>query len=106
MYRKFRNVPIFEDFFTHLSIFLRVGKYATCREMGCKAVKENVSIFEPIMCNMMEGKNSKKRKKNAVKRIEIKQVVSSVEIQKGAITIQRCSSENQKGAFAIDFIQR
>ena len=28
--------------------------------------------------------------------------ISSVESQKGAITIQRCSVENQKGAIAID----
>ena len=31
---------------------------------------------------------------------------SSVESQKGAITIQRCSVENQKGVIAIDFVQR
>ena len=30
---------------------------------------------------------------------------SSVESQKGAITIQRCSVENKKGAVAIDFVQ-
>ena len=30
----------------------------------------------------------------------------SFENQKGAITIQRCFFENQKGAIAIDFVQR
>ena len=30
--------------------------------------------------------------------------ISSVESQKGAITIQRCSVENQKGAIAIDIV--
>ena len=30
---------------------------------------------------------------------------SSVESQKGAISIQRCSAENQKGAMEIDFVQ-
>ena len=32
--------------------------------------------------------------------------ISSVESQKGASIIQRCSTENQKGAIAIDFVQR
>ena len=32
--------------------------------------------------------------------------ISSVENQKGAITIHRCSIENQKGAIAIDIVQR
>ena len=32
--------------------------------------------------------------------------ISSVESQKGTITIQRCSIENQKGAITIDFVQR
>ena len=31
---------------------------------------------------------------------------SSVESQKAAITIQRCSVENQKGTIAVDFVQR
>ena len=30
----------------------------------------------------------------------------SVESQKGAITIQRCSVQNQKGTIAIDFVQQ
>ena len=30
-------------------------------------------------------------------------VISTIESQKGAITIQRCSVENQKGAITIDF---
>ena len=30
--------------------------------------------------------------------------ISSVESEKGTITIQRCSVENQKGATAIDFV--
>ena len=33
-------------------------------------------------------------------------IFSSVESQKGAITIQICSIENQKGAIAIDFVQQ
>ena len=32
--------------------------------------------------------------------------ISSVENQKGTITIQRYSIENQKGAITIDFLQR
>ena len=32
--------------------------------------------------------------------------ISSAENQKGIITIQRCSIENQKGAVAIEFAQR
>ena len=32
--------------------------------------------------------------------------ISSVESQKGVIADQRCSVENQKGAIAIDFVQR
>ena len=32
--------------------------------------------------------------------------ISSVDCQKGAITIQRCSIENQKGAIAIDIVQQ
>ena len=32
--------------------------------------------------------------------------MSSAESQKGAIADQRCSVENQKGAIAIDFVQR
>ena len=32
--------------------------------------------------------------------------ISSVESQKGAITIQRCSVENQKGVVATDIVQR
>ena len=32
-------------------------------------------------------------------------IMLSVESE-GAITIQRCSAENQKGAIAIDFVQR
>ena len=32
--------------------------------------------------------------------------ISSVESQQGAITIQRCSVENQKGAIATDVVQR
>ena len=32
--------------------------------------------------------------------------ISSVESQKGVIADQRCSAENQKGAIAIDFVQR
>ena len=35
----------------------------------------------------------------------IRNIISSVESQKGAITIQRCSFENQKGALTIDFVQ-
>ena len=31
--------------------------------------------------------------------------ISAVESQKGAITIQRCSIENQKGTIVIDFVQ-
>ena len=31
--------------------------------------------------------------------------ISSVESQKGTITIQRCSVENQNGAVTIDFVQ-
>ena len=33
-------------------------------------------------------------------------IISSVESQKDAITIQRCSVENQKGAIIINFVQR
>ena len=33
-------------------------------------------------------------------------IKASVESQKGAITIQRCSVDNQKSAFVIDIIQR
>ena len=33
-------------------------------------------------------------------------IKSSVESQKGTITIQGCSVEKQKGAIAIDFVQR
>ena len=32
--------------------------------------------------------------------------ISSIESDKGAITIQRCSVENQKGAITIDFVHR
>ena len=32
--------------------------------------------------------------------------ISSIKGQKGAFTIQRCSVENQKSAFAIDFVQQ
>ena len=32
--------------------------------------------------------------------------ISSVESKKGIIADQRCSVENQKGAIAIDFVQR
>ena len=35
----------------------------------------------------------------------MKDLILSVESQKGAITIQRCSVENQKGDIAIDFVQ-
>ena len=35
-----------------------------------------------------------------------KPYISSVESQKGAITIPRCSIENQKGAITIDIAQR
>ena len=31
---------------------------------------------------------------------------SSVDSQKGVIADQRCPAENQKGAIAIDFVQR
>ena len=31
--------------------------------------------------------------------------VSSLENQKGIITVQRCSIENQKGTIAIDIVQ-
>ena len=31
---------------------------------------------------------------------------SSVESQKGIISVQRCSTENQKGGIAIDFVQQ
>ena len=36
----------------------------------------------------------------------IMEYIPSVENQKGAITFQRCSVENQKGTSAIDFVQR
>ena len=32
--------------------------------------------------------------------------ISSAESQKGVDAFQRCSIENQKGAIAIDFVQR
>ena len=32
--------------------------------------------------------------------------MSSAESQKGTNTVQRCSIENQKGAIAMDFVQR
>ena len=31
--------------------------------------------------------------------------ISSVESQKGVVTIQRCYAENQKGTFDMDFVQ-
>ena len=34
------------------------------------------------------------------------ETVLSIESQKGVIAFQRCSVENQKGAFPIDFVQR
>ena len=37
---------------------------------------------------------------------ERKRNISSAESQKGIIADQRCSIENQKGAIAIDFVQR
>ena len=36
----------------------------------------------------------------------IKNNILSVESQKGAFNIQGCSFENQKGAIAIDIVQR
>ena len=36
----------------------------------------------------------------------MKELISSFESQKGTITIQRCSVENQKGDIATDLVQR
>ena len=42
----------------------------------------------------------------SLSKFEILALLSSAESQKGAIADQRCSIENQKGAIAIDFVQR
>ena len=41
---------------------------------------------------------------NLAPHLMVETFTSSVESQKGAITIQRCSVENQKGALAIDIV--
>ena len=43
---------------------------------------------------------------NQISNAIITNLISSDESQKGTITIQRCSIENQKDAIAIDIVQR
>ena len=57
-------------------------------QLGAVHVNVNMLLFVNATCGQNDYMNS------------------SIESQKGVITDQRCSVENQKGAIAIDFVQR
>ena len=53
--------------------------------------KENAEGFQPTFVTI---------------KLHLPYFIISAESQKGAIVVQRCSIDNQKGAIAIDFVQR